>query len=69
MKPIVFIDSEINIDDRKIMDLGAVKPNHDQIHTASVREFVAFTGDCEYLCGHNNRTRIHSRPERLYGRF
>lgn len=53
MKPIVFIDSEINIDDGKIMDLGAVKPNHDQIHTASVREFVAFTGDCEYLCGHN----------------
>lgn len=53
MNSIAFIDSEIGADDGKILDLGAVKPNHQAFHSSSVRDFIVFVSDCDYICGHN----------------
>lgn len=52
-KPIVFIDSEIGVDSGKILDLGAVKPDGNQFHSASIHDFVSFAADCDFVCGHN----------------
>lgn len=52
-RPIVFIDSEIGVDSGKILDLGAVKPDGSRFHSASTHDFVSFTADCYFVCGHN----------------
>ncbi len=49
----VFIDSEIGVDDHKIHDLGAVRSDGAIFHSASVRDFCDFISGAEYLCGHN----------------
>ncbi|MCM1308109.1 MAG: RecQ family ATP-dependent DNA helicase, partial [Butyrivibrio sp.] len=53
MNSVAFIDSEISVDDGKILDLGAVKPNHEMFHSSSVKAFAEFISDCDYICGHN----------------
>lgn len=53
MNSIVFIDSEIDIDNGKILDLGAVKPDGTQFHSASCRDFVSFVSSSDFFCGHN----------------
>ena len=52
-KLIVFIDSEVGIDDKKIRDLGAVRSDGVMFHSASVQDFCAFISGSEFLCGHN----------------
>ncbi len=52
-EPIVFIDSEIGVSDKKIADLGAVKGNNIQFHSPSIRDFSSFIADAAFLCGHN----------------
>ena len=39
-KSIVYIDSEIGIEDKKIKDLGAIKENRSSFHAPSVRVFA-----------------------------
>lgn len=53
MSSIVFIDSEISADGGKILDLGAVKPDHSQFHSSSSHAFSAFVSDADFICGHN----------------
>ena len=53
VKAIVFIDSEIGIEDKKIKDLGAVKYNSAPFHSPSVRAFSNYIADCDFICGHN----------------
>lgn len=53
MDSIVFVDSEINPENGKIMDLGAVKPDHSEFHSASPQEFASFVSGCDFVCGHN----------------
>ena len=53
VKSIVFIDSEIGIEDKKIKDLGAVKYNSAPFHSPSVRAFSNYIADCDFICGHN----------------
>ncbi len=53
MNSIVFIDSEITVDGGKILDLGAVKPDRRTFHSSSVKDFISFISDCDYICGHN----------------
>lgn len=53
MYPITFIDAEIDIHTKKILDLGAVTLNDDKLHTTYPKEFVSFIKDNEYICGHN----------------
>ena len=52
-KDIVFFDTEVGIDDKKIHDIGAVRSDKATLHTASVSEFCAFASGSEFLCGHN----------------
>lgn len=53
MNSIVFIDSEISTDGRRILDLGAVKPDGARFHSPAVRDFMEFVSGCRFICGHN----------------
>ncbi|NCB24906.1 MAG: RecQ family ATP-dependent DNA helicase [Bacteroidia bacterium] len=53
MNSIVFIDSEISTENGNILDLGAIKPDNAQFHSASTRDFVEFVSGCDFICGHN----------------
>ena len=49
-KSIVYIDSEIGIDDKRIKDLGAIKNDRSSFHSASLRDFYAFiSGETDIL--------------------
>lgn len=50
---IVFIDSEIGVEDRKVLDLGAVRPDGAKFHAASLPQFAAFLEGADFVCGHN----------------
>ena len=52
-KSVVFFDTEIGVDDKKIHDIGAVRSDKGTLHTASVSDFCAFAADVDFLCGHN----------------
>lgn len=52
-KSVIFIDSEIGVSDKKILDLGAVKEDGTSFHSPSVRDFSAFISNAAFLCGHN----------------
>ena len=52
-KSIVYIDSEIGIEDKKIKDLGAIKSDRSSFHSSSVHEFYKFISDADFVCGHN----------------
>ena len=49
-KSVVFFDTEIGIDDKKIHDIGAVRSDKGILHTASVLDFCAFAADADFLC-------------------
>lgn len=48
-KSIVFIDTEVGVDDHKIHDIGAVRQDRAYFHSASVRNFVEFIAGAEYI--------------------
>ena len=50
---VVFIDSEIGVSDKRILDLGAVKENGARFHSPSIRDFSAFIAGSAFVCGHN----------------
>lgn len=52
-KTIVFFDTEVGVDDKKIHDIGAVKQNGTVFHSASIADLRSFCSGVEYLCGHN----------------
>ena len=52
-KSVVFFDTEIGVDEKKIKDIGAVRSDKGTLHTPSVSDFCAFAADADFLCGHN----------------
>lgn len=50
---ITFIDTEIEPNKGKILDIGAIKQNGSQFHKASLGDFVQFLKGDDYVCGHN----------------
>lgn len=52
-KSIVFMDTEVSTDGKKILDIGAVRNDHTIYHSTSLRNFCAFVSQAEYICGHN----------------
>lgn len=52
-KSIVFIDSEVGVDDKKIYDLGAVRSDNSTFHSAYMPDFYTFISGSEFICGHN----------------
>ena len=52
-KHVVFFDTEISVQEQKILDIGAVSSEKGILHTSSTSEFYIFAYNAEYLCGHN----------------
>ena len=50
---IVFIDTEVNPQTRKVADYGAAKEDGAVLHTSSKADFDAFVSGCDVVCGHN----------------
>ena len=50
---IVFIDTEVNPQNKKVQDYGAVRQDGALLHTHSKAEFLAFVEPCSVVCGHN----------------
>ena len=44
MNLITFIDTEINPVNKRILDIGAVKDNGAEFHSAYIRDFIEFYG-------------------------
>ena len=52
MHTIAFIDLEVD-NHNKIRDIGGVSGNDVKFHKNSIREFIEFLSDKEFICGHN----------------
>ncbi len=50
---IVFIDTEVSLQTRKVADYGAVREDGAVLHTHSKADFDAFVSGCDTVCGHN----------------
>ena len=50
---IVFIDTEVNPQTKKVADYGAVREDNAILHTHSKTDFDAFVSRCDTVCGHN----------------
>ena len=53
MNGIVFIDTEVDTETRKVSDYGAVNPLQDKLHINSEKEFTDFISGNKFICGHN----------------
>lgn len=52
-KSVVFFDTEVSIQDKKVHDIGAVRTDNAVFHGASVKDFCAFLQGADFICGHN----------------
>ena len=50
---IVFIDTEVNPQTKKVVDYGAVREDGAVLHSHSKADFDAFVSKCNTVCGHN----------------
>lgn len=50
---IVFVDTEIDPKNGRILDIGGIKNNSDIFHSGSVDRFTEFIAGTRFLCGHN----------------
>jgi len=50
---IAFIDTEIEPNSQKILDIGSVKDNGASFHKTSLIDFIQFIKGTEFICGHN----------------
>jgi ATP-dependent DNA helicase RecQ len=53
MKRIAFIDTEIDPNTGKVLDIGCINYNGEIFHGASMSAFVSFLTGSQFLCGHN----------------
>ena len=50
---IVFIDTEVNPQTKKVADYGAIREDGAVLHSHSRADFDAFVSKCDTVCGHN----------------
>ncbi|MBX9784230.1 MAG: RecQ family ATP-dependent DNA helicase [Chitinophagaceae bacterium] len=50
---VAFIDTEIEPNSRKILDIGGIKDDGQSFHSNSISDFIAFIRGTEFICGHN----------------
>ena len=50
---IVFIDTEVDTQTKKVADYGAVREDDAVLHSHSKADFDAFVSKCDAVCGHN----------------
>ncbi len=53
MNNIVFIDTEVDVKSKKILDVGGTNGNGLTLHSSSISELVNFIKNKQYVCGHN----------------
>ena len=53
MNSIAFVDTEIEPESKKILDIGCVKDNGSTFHKNSISEFIRFINGIQFICGHN----------------
>jgi len=53
LQEIVFIDAEVEINGKKVLDIGAVTGDGREFHCGSLSGFAQFISSCKYICGHN----------------
>ena len=53
MNNIVFIDTEVDVKSKKILDVGGTSGNGLTLHSSSISELVNFIKNKKYVCGHN----------------
>ena len=53
MPSIAFIDTEIDPNTNRILDIGAIRNDYSTYHSSSLSSFLTFINDAEFLCGHN----------------
>ncbi|PIF01182.1 MAG: ATP-binding protein [Maribacter sp.] len=53
MKNIVFLDTEVDVKGKKILDIGGITENGLSLHSNSISELLRFIHQKEYICGHN----------------
>jgi ATP-dependent DNA helicase RecQ len=53
MNSIAFIDTEVEPNSRKILDIGGVKDNGSSFHSNSITDFITFLKGTQFICGHN----------------
>ncbi|MCL2380941.1 MAG: hypothetical protein FWC64_05030 [Treponema sp.] len=50
---IVFIDTEVGFNSKKISDIGAITGSGREFHSSSLAAFSDFLHGAAYVCGHN----------------
>lgn len=65
MSSIAFIDTEIDLRSKKILDIGSVKDDGSIFHKTSVADLIQFIKGTKFICGHNilNHDIIYIGPE------
>ncbi|GAO30099.1 RecQ family ATP-dependent DNA helicase [Geofilum rubicundum] len=53
MDRIVFIDTEIDVRTKRILDIGGIDNLGEQFHSGSATDFSSYIKGSKYLCGHN----------------
>ncbi len=53
MNTIAFIDTEIEPNSQKVLDIGSIKDTGNSFHSNSITDFVSFLRGTDYVCGHN----------------
>lgn len=53
MNSMVFIDTEVSLSNGQVLDIGAVKDDNSQFHSAVKNDFADFISDSIFVCGHN----------------
>ncbi len=53
MNSIAFVDTEIEPNTGKILDIGSVKENGSSFHSSSITDLIAFLKGTQFICGHN----------------
>ena len=53
METITFIDTEIEPNSGRILDIGGIKSDRSSFHSRFVSEFIKFLRGSAYVCGHN----------------
>ena len=53
MNNVVFIDLEVNPQNQKVLDYGAIISNGINFHSSKKIDFENFIKDFSFICGHN----------------
>lgn len=53
MPGIVFFDTEIHTETKKVLDIGAIRDDGAKLHSPSIKAFTDFLKGRHYVCGHN----------------